>query len=255
MIRDWIRFRELFACLVARDLKVRYRGSALGFLWTFLNPILLMAVYTMIFAVFMRSPVENYPVFVFCGLLPWHWLSGALSFATGAIHQNSGIVKKVYFPTEFLPLVAVTSTMINFLLALAVLALMLMWFHVAPGLALLALPVVMVTQYVFVAAVAMVFALLNTFYRDVEQLQGVLLMIWFYVTPVVYPASMVPAQYLPWMALNPMFHVVEGYRAILVQGAMPDLAALGLTLLGSMLLFGVVLGAFNHHKFRFAEVI
>lgn len=253
--QEWFRYREMFFGLVNREVRARYRGSVLGFLWTLLNPLLQMIVYTLIFSVFMRAGIPNYGVFLFCALLPWTWFAGSLNNATSSINSNSGLIKKIYFPSELLPLIAVTSNFINFLFSLPVLAIFLFIAHAPLTPALLALPVIIIIQFLFTSAVALLLSMLNTFYRDVEQLLSVLLMVWFYLTPIIYPASYVPPKYAAFLALNPMFALVDSYRKILLNGQFPSAKSLLFAFGASVLLMAVVYPVFNRQKFKFAEVV
>jgi ABC-2 type transport system permease protein len=245
----------MFLALVAREVRLRYRGSVLGVLWTVLSPLLQMLVYTVVFSAIMRIDVPNYNLFVFCSLLPWTWFATSLTVASEAIIRNAGLIKKIYFPTELLPLVNVTSNMINFVLALPVLIGFLLYYHVPLSFALLALPVVIAIQFLFVSTMALLVSMLNTFYRDVAYLMGILTMVWFYLTPVLYPIHMIPEKYVGFFLANPMLHIVQAYRAIFLAGQMPSWRGLGLALACSLLLFAVIFPIFNRQKYEFAEVV
>jgi ABC-2 type transport system permease protein len=254
-LKEWYQYRELFWAVVSVEVRMRYRGSVLGVFWAILNPALQMLVYTLVFSVIMRVDVPNYSVFVLCSLLPWTWFASALTLGSETIIQSATLIKKVFFPTELLPLVSVTSTLINFVLALPVLAGFLLASHVALTPAWLALPLVMAVQFLFAASLALLFSMLNTFFRDVSYLMGILMMVWFYLTPVLYPVHMIPAKYAGWFMLNPMLHLVEGYRDILMAGRLPSWGGLGYVLAVGLVLFGLIYPLFNRHKYEFAEVL
>ena len=249
------RYREMFTGLVNREIRARYKGSVLGFMWSLLNPLMMMTVYSIIFSVYMRVNIPNYPMFIFSGLLPWTWFSTSLTNGTAAIVANGGLIKKVYFPLEVLPLVNVTTNLVNFVLTLPVLGIFMAWFHVTPTWHLVWLPVVIAIQFVLSLGLALILATLHTFFRDVELVLGPVLLAWFYMTPVVYEASSVPVKYSALLTFNPMSTVITAYQDILFRGQMPApsslisaaVTATGLFIIGQMV--------FQTKKFSFAESI
>jgi len=176
-IVELIEYREL---MVVRDLKVRYKNSVLGILWSLLNPLLMMTVFTVVFTVMMPSNIPDFPVFVLCGLLPWNFFSASMTAATGSIVENAPLVKKVYFPREVLPLSVVLSNLVNFLIALIVLFAMIMVFRVRLTAWVLLLPLIILIQVMFTAGMAFFLSTLNVFYRDTKIIVEVLMMAWFF---------------------------------------------------------------------------
>jgi ABC-type polysaccharide/polyol phosphate export permease len=252
---ELIRYREMFMGLVDREVRARYRGSALGFLWSMLNPLMLMVIYSLVFSVFMRINIPNYALFLFCGLLPWAWFSTSLGNATASISANSNLIKKVYFPLEILPMVNVTTNLVNFVLSLPVLFLGMAIAHVPFTPALLFLPLLMAIQFLLTLGLSLVLCTLNAFFRDVEQLLQPLLMAWFYLTPVVYPVSQVPAEYRFLIYLNPMAPIITGYQDVVFGGKAPDFTMLAACAALGVLFFLVGYAVFYRHKFTFAEVV
>ena len=184
-LRELVRFKDLIRNLVARNLKVRYKNSVLGILWSLLNPLFMMSVYTVVF-VFMRAgngSVRNqdFPVFVLCALLPWNFFSGAVIESVGSIVDNASLVKKVYFPREILPLSVVLSNLVNFGIALTILIPMLLIFGIGFTPWILMLPVVMLIQFCFITGMALILSTLNVFYRDTRAIMDVAMMAWFFV--------------------------------------------------------------------------
>src|SRR5919109_5413042 len=165
--REIIRYRVLIQTLVVRDLKVRYRGSALGLLWTLLNPLLHMTIYALVFSVYIRTQTEHYAAFLLCGLLPWIWFSSALLVGTTAIIEGGSLLKKVFFPPQVLPTVTVISTFVNFLLSLPLLFGMLLLFGVTFGWSLLALPLVMIAQFALTLGLTLIISAVSVRYRDI----------------------------------------------------------------------------------------
>ena len=228
---DLYRYRVLVQSLVLRELKARYRGSVLGFLWSFLNPLLLMGVYTLVFSVYMRNPMEHYAVFLFCGLLPWLWFATSLSNGAASITAGGHLLKKVAFPAEILPVVAVLHNLINFILGIPILLLFILAFgrSLAPSLA--AFPVVVLIQWILTTGIVLVLAALNVYLRDIEQVLGNLLTLLFFMTPILYPLSLVPEAYRPFLLLNPLAPLMLAYQDIFYYGRFPHwghLAILGL---------------------------
>lgn len=218
--------RELVQVLIARDLKIRYRGAALGFLWSFVNPLVFMSVYVVLFAFYMRLPVENYPAFVLSGLLPWLWFAGSLTEATSSIIVNGSLVKKVRLPSEVFPLVSIGAHLIHFLLSAPILLLFLVAFGVRPAWTALWLPAVMGVQFLLTFGLALMSSALAVRFRDLLHILPNLLTVWLFLTPVFYPPALVPDAFKVVLVANPMAYVITAYHAILFHRTAPDLGAL-----------------------------
>jgi ABC-type polysaccharide/polyol phosphate export permease len=224
-LRDLRRYQYLLRNLVGRDLKVRYKSSVLGILWSVLNPLFLMIVFTVIFSVLANSQIRDYPIFVLVGLIPWNFFSGSLTSGTTSITGNSALVKKVYFPREMLPLSALLSNLVNFFFAFAVLVVFLYIFGIGLTIHALWVPVLLLTQLIFTLGLCLLLGSLTVFYRDVLMILEVLLLAWFFLTPVFYSLEMFgptvtlmgvtfdPAQVMRW--INPMASIIDGYRTVL----------------------------------------
>ncbi|MBX0327336.1 ABC transporter permease [Oscillochloris sp. ZM17-4] len=243
------RYRELIRNLVLRDLRARYKGSALGYLWTQLAPLGMMLVYVLVFSVLMPVGVAQFPVFIIVGLLPWNYTAEAVMSGTRSIIDNSALIKKVYFPREVLPLVSVLSSLTNFVLSLpmmfvvmALIQLMTMGrLNLAWSIAYL--PVLIVVQTVMLAGISMLLGAVAVFFRDVVHLVGIVVNIWFFLTPVIYPLSNfgdgVAVRLLRW--LNPMASLIEFYRESLYGAAVAvgQIPTPGVPALSSLLRVGV----------------
>lgn len=216
------RHSLLVRALVVRELKARYRGTVLGFLWSFLNPLVLLLVYALVFAYYLRSGIPDYAAFLACGLLPWIWFSSAVIEGTSSIVEGANLVNKALFPAEVLPLVAVFSNLIHFLLGLPILAIFLVFYDKGLSSLALLLPLLLLVQLVFTTALVLLFSTLNVFYRDLKHIIGNLLTLWFFLSPVVYDASQVPARFAWTLELNPMAHLVRGYQAVFYYHVLPD---------------------------------
>jgi lipopolysaccharide transport system permease protein len=247
-------YRDLVRNLVSRDLKVRYRESFIGFGWSLLNPLLMTAVFYLVFHVFLRNPTPKFPVFLLCGILPWNWCAAAVTGGVGSVVGSSALIKKVYFPRELLPISIVLSNMVHFLLALPVLLLMMLIFGSPFTAGILLIPLLMAIQLVFLSGVALFLSCLNVFLRDTASIMEVLISLWFFMTPVFYRVDDVTSQWTGLLfLLNPMAALVTAYRAILYDGQLPSLASLGVTALTSVavLLAGYLF--FAHLSSRFGE--
>jgi ABC-2 type transport system permease protein len=212
--KNLFAYRELLFSLTKKELKVKYRGSVLGFFWSLLNPILLMLVYSFVFSLVLRSGIEEFAIFLLCGLLPFNFFSNSMNYGTGSVVSNANLVKKIYFPKEIIPLSVVLSNLINFLLELLILFVVLAIFRYRFYTYLYILPVIIFVQIFFVAGFTMLVSALNVRYRDLQHLVSILMTVWFFGTPIIYPLTMVPERFQFWMQLNPMTVFVTFYRNI-----------------------------------------
>ncbi len=223
-------YRGLVRSLTVRDLKLKYRRSALGAAWSVLNPVLMMAIYFAIFNVFLRVfRLPNYWAFVLGGLIAWLFFANALGSAVTSLVSNPSLITKVYFPIESLPIATVLSAFVNFLVSLLILVPVAALAGVALGPSLVILPVVLAAQLAFTVGLAVALAAITVYLRDLEHLIGIFLTALFYLTPVLYPLALA-GRYAIWLELNPMTWYVECYHAVLYRGEWPDLALLSLAL-------------------------
>ncbi len=254
LIKELYSYRTMIASLVRKDLKGRYKGSVLGFLWTFINPLLQLAVYTFVFQVILKNPMENYYMHLFVALVPWIFFSSALTTGSKAILGQANMVKKIYFPREVMPISYATSSFVNMLLSFivifAVLIISPMKIRLLP---LIMLPIVMLIQYLLVTGVTLITSSLTIYMRDLEHIMSVLSMAWMYVSPIVYPISYIPEKYHNVYMLNPMAPVTLAYRDILYYGRLPGYKIMLAAFLESVVILIVGLLIFGKLKKRFAE--
>jgi lipopolysaccharide transport system permease protein len=252
IFRELILYRGLIQTLVVRDLKARYRGSALGLLWTLLNPLLHMAIYALVFSVYIRIETERYAAFLLCGLLPWIWFSSALFTGTTAIIEGGNLLKKVFFPPQVLPTVSV---IVNFLLSLPLLFGMLILFGVTFGWALLALPLIMAAQFALTLGLTLIVSSVSVRYRDIPPILGHMLTFWFFLTPIIYPVSNVPERFRALLALNPIAPFFVAYQEALLYNRPVSWEAFGfmVCLGGAVLLLGVFV--FERLRWSLAEEV
>jgi lipopolysaccharide transport system permease protein len=247
-------YRDLVRNLVSRDLKVRYRESFIGFGWSLLNPVLMTAVFYLVFHIFLGNPTPKFPVFLLCGILPWNWCAAAVMGGVGSVVGNSALIKKVYFPRELLPISIVLSNMVHFLLALPVLLLMMIIFGTPFTGGIVFIPLLMAIQLVFLTGMALFLSCLNVFLRDTASIMEVLISLWFFVTPVFYRVDDVANEWAGLLFLvNPMAALVTAYRAILYDGQLPSLASLGATSLTAVIVLAAGYLFFAHYSSRFGE--
>lgn len=264
-LRELFHYRELIVNLAVRELKARYKNTVLGFFWSLLNPLGMMLVYTAVFTVFMRSDIENFPIYALCGLLPWNYFSSSVIGSINSIVSNANLVTKVYFPREVLPIATVLANLINFLLTLIVLfvALALVRAPISPWLWLL--PVVILIQSLFILGLAFILSTLNVFYRDTLMIMDVVMMAWFFLTPIFYPIDQLPRSYLlggididihrTMYIVNPMASIINTYRDLLYGGYRTDFDFFARTAITALLVFLFGYWFFCKYSHRFGEEV
>lgn len=255
-LQELFRFRALIWALVVRHTSMRYRGSALGFLWSLLNPLCLMLVYTLVFQHYMRvGQTENYTIVLFCGLLPWIWFSSALNEGTSSLVNSGHLITKSMFPAHVLPAVAILTTMVNFLLSLPLLFL----FMAVAGMEIpwtaALLPLLLLVQMLFLQGATVGLSAINVFFRDVQHLVANFLTLLFFLCPILYTVDIIPAQYRFTWEYNPAALLTIFYRDLILQGVVPELS-LVVRLLGATLLT-LLAGnwLFNRYRESFAEML
>lgn len=257
------RHRGLIQSLVARELKARYRGSILGFFWSFVNPLLLLSIYTFVFSYILINTEERtkpYSVFMFCGLLPWTWFSASLLEASGSLISGGNLIKKVLFPAEVLPIVSVLSNMVHFFLGLLILVGFMIGTRKFPDPGdLIWFPFVVVIQLVFTLGLALILSALTVHFRDIRDLLANLLTFWFFATPIIYFYKMPSVEQFKWLFnLNPFFHLSVSYQEILFfEGPFTEGHLMWLLVMGaaSCALFLVGYWLFDRLRDSFAEAV
>ena len=260
-LRELFRYRGLIQTLVVRELKARYRGSVLGFFWSFVNPLMLLLVYSFVFSVvlpgFRGGDLEPYSLFLFCGLLPWTWFSSSLLEASNSLIQNGNLIKKVLFPAEVLPIVAVLSNMAHFFLALPILGVFLVFYATPLQFSeIVWLPLVILVQLILSLGLGFFLAALTVHFRDLKDLLANLLTLWFFCTPIIYPMSMLPPAGKFMMDLNPFAHLAIAYQEILFyDGSFGHWRWLLALLVASVALFSAGHMLFDRLRDSFAEEV
>jgi len=260
------RYRVLVQNLVSRELKARYRGTILGFLWSFLNPLLLMIVYTVVFGLILnpRDPAIGgtawlYALYMFCGVLPWTWFSSSAIESANVLMINGNLIKKILFPAEILPVVTVTANLVHFFLGLPILLLFVPIMGKAFTPYILFLPLVILVQYIFTLGFSLLLSALTVHFRDIKDILANLMVFWFFSTPIIYSLKMEALQRVPivktLLNLNPMTHIIEGYHACLFTGELIHWKRLGVTLAVSLILFVFGYMVFDRLRDSFPEEV
>jgi len=266
-LKELYKYRVLIQNLVSRELKARYRGTVLGFLWSFFNPLLLMIVYTLVFGLILKGwrggefgdSSTLYAVFLFTGLLPWTWFSSSALESANVLMIHGNLIKKILFPAEILPIVTVLSNLIHFSFGLPILLLFLIVFGKGLTLFALLLPVVVLVQMVFSLGLGFLISSLTVHFRDIKDILANLLTLWFFATPIIYPLTFDSLQKSSFLRtllnLNPMTHIIEGYHSCLFYGTIFHWKRLGVTFLIGLVLFYFGYSVFDRLRDSFPEEV
>jgi ABC-type polysaccharide/polyol phosphate export permease len=254
--RELFSQRELLFELAARDLRIRYKQTLLGAAWALFTPLVMMLVFTQIFARVAKIDTGDvpYPIFVYCGLLPWQFFSGSLKGSVESLTRNSRLVTKIYMPREVFPLAQILSSFVDFLVAGVVLAGLMAWYGYPPKWTMLALPLVVLVQFQIIVGLSLLLSMANLFYRDVKYIFEVVLLMWMFATSVVYPIRL-DGRWGSILALNPMTPVIDAYRSTLLLGELPDAAGFGYAAAVGLALVVVAFRWFHESEYLFAENI
>ncbi len=253
---ELLHYRDLLYFLVRRDLTVRYKQTVLGVLWAILQPFMTMVVFSVFLGRLAGVPSDGipYPVFAYLGLLPWTYFSSAISRSSASLVGNAGLLGKVYFPRVLIPLAATLSALVDYVIASAVLVAIMLWYGIAPAASsVVVLPLVLLTA-ILALGVGMSLAAINVRYRDVQHATPFLIQIWMFMTPVVYPNSIVPEGYRFWFELNPMAGTIAAYRAA-VLGTPIDWNSLGMAAALAIVLLVVGFWQFRRMDRFFADIV
>lgn len=253
-LKELYAYRQMIYSLVKRELRGRYKGSVLGFLWTFINPLLQLAVYTIVFSVIMRSGIDKFYIFLFVALVPWLFFSTCLSGGASCIFAQQDMVKKIYFPREVLPISYVVSQFVNMLLTFIVIFAVVLLSGIGMNIiALLYLPIIFFVEFILALGITMLASALTVYFRDLEYILGIISMAWMYLTPIIYPVEQVPLEIMPIFNLNPMTPIIIAYRDILYYKQIPQVSTLLHALILGIAILIIGCFAFSKLKRHFAE--
>ncbi len=257
-VKEIWSYREMIAAFVRRELRGRYKGSFLGFFWTFLNPLLQLAVYSLVFSYILKPSVEDYYLHLFVALIPWIFFATSVTGGSMAIISQKDMVKKIYFPREVLPISHVTTNFVNMLLCFIVVFGVTFISGYVPTqpehfISLLCLIPLFIVEYILAIGVAFFVAAITVYFRDMEHILGIVIMAWQYLTPVLYSIKDIPERVLPIFNLNPMTPIITAFREILYYQQIPNMFNLIWALVLGVIF--LVLGWFTFEKLkrRFAE--
>ena len=225
-LKELYEYREMIYSLVRKDLRTRYKGSVLGFFWTFLNPLLQLIVYSIAFSYIMRVQMDNYYMYMFVGLLPWIFFCTSVQGGAMSIMSGSDLIKKIYFPRLVLPIATVTGAFVNMLFSMMVMFAALFVSGIGVSKYIVYMPLLLLLLYSLGLGLAFIFSACNVYLRDLEHILGIITMSMFYVTPVIYPISMVPERFLHYFYLNPMVPMVTAFQDILYYQRAPHMDTL-----------------------------
>ena len=253
IFKELYQYRELIKTNVHKEIRGKYKGSILGVLWSFLNPLLMVAVYAIVFPYLMRMTQENYLVFLITGVIPWVFFTTVVTTGCNCVWINGGIIKKVYFPRSILPISVVVAALINFLISCIIILIFVFFSGIGFSLNILWLPVIALIQSVLSLGILLILSAINVYVKDVEYLVQFIMNLVFYATPIIYNVSMFPAKFRWVLYLNPMAHLIDAYRSIFYYKSMPNLESLGIVGLVSVVILVLGYLVFNKLEKGFAE--
>jgi len=253
LFKELYNYRELMKTNIKKEIRGKYKGSWLGIMWTFLNPLLMLAVYAFVFPYILRVNVENYTIFMIVALIPWNFFTTAIQTGTGCVVANGNILKKVYFPREIIPISITTSQLVNFLITCLIMFIFIIVSGVGFSIHILLLPLIILIQFILTLAFNFVLSALTVYAHDIDHFVGVALTLGFYATPIVYLSTMLPEKFQWAMKVNPMAVLVESYRSILYYHQLPDFKILGLWAILSFILLVLGYAIFKKLEKSFVE--
>ena len=254
MFKELYQYRELLKTSVSKEIRGKYKGSFLGVLWSFVNPLLQTIIYSIVFSILLRNDMEHYTTFIVIGVLSWTWFTTSISGGTNCVVINGGIIKKVYFPREILPISIVTSGMINYLISCLIILIFLIATGIGFSFNILFLPLIMIVQYILQLGILFVTSSINVYIRDAEYIVNFFVNMLFYATPILYASSMF-GKFAAILKLNPMTTIIDSYRNIFYYKTSPNLIALGIVFLVSLLILFIGYAIFKKLERGFAEEV
>ncbi|GEA30414.1 MULTISPECIES: ABC transporter permease [Clostridium] len=252
-LKELYNYREMLFSLVRKDLRTRYKGSVLGFLWTFLNPLLQLCVYTIVFSVILRSDVPKYYIHLFVALVPWLFFATSIQGSSASIIGSKDLIKKIYFPRIIIPISVVNAAFMNMLFTMIVVFFALIFSGIGFSWYILLLPIIMILEYLLALGLSFIFSALDVYFRDLEHILGIVIMVWMYLTPVLYGIDMIPDNFKPIFKINPMTPIVVAFRDILYYKQMPDFSNMWIILAWSIALIVIGYVVFEKLQKKFAE--
>lgn len=254
-LKEFWDYRQLLFNLTKKDLKLRYKNSVLGFLWSVVNPLMLLIIYTYAFKYVFKQQMDNFSIFVLSGLLPWTFFQSAVMGSVSSIIANGNLVKKVYFPRTIIPISVVLSSFLNYIITLIILGVAIMSSDINLTLAVLFLPVILLFLLLFTMGLGLLLSALNVIYRDIAHFMEIIFMGWFYVTPIIYSINLIPDNLKFIAYVNPLTGFIESIRSVLIYGVFPEYNNIFLMIMYSMCILIIGITVFNKLENKFAEEI
>lgn len=256
VFKELYQYRELLKTNVKKEIRGKYKASFLGVLWSFINPLLQVLVYAIVFPYIMRVQTENYLIFLICGIIPWTWFTNVISQGTTCVTNNSNLIKKVYFPREILPISIVTSGLINFLISCLIILIFVLLGGCGISWHLIFIPFIALIQYVISLSIIFLLSAFNVYVKDTEYMITFIINLFFYATPVLYSTEMFKDSWMIWLfRFNPMAHLINAYRDVFYLHRMPEMLNLLLLFIIGLLLLIICYKIFKKLEKRFAEEI
>jgi len=255
VFKELYRYRELLKTSIQKEIRGKYKGSILGVLWSFLNPLLMVVVYAIVFPYLMRMTQDNYLVFLIVGVIPWVFFTNVVTSGCNCVWINGNIIKKVYFPREILPISVVGAGLVNFAISCIIILIFCLFSGIGFSINLLWLPAIAIVQCMLSLGMLFILSAINVYVRDIEYLVQFIMNLVFYATPIIYNVSIFPAKFRWVLYLNPLAHLIDAYRAIFYYKTMPNLASLGIVGLISFVVLVLGYLIFKRMEKGFAEEV
>jgi len=248
-------YLDLIIVLTQKEIKVRYKSSFLGYLWSIGHPLALAFVFFLAFKIVMKVEIENYSLFLIAGLFPWQWFSNSVNSSPSVFLQNGSIIKKVNFPRNIIPLTIILQEMFHFLLSIPVIILFLFMYHKSPSFSwLYGLPILVSIQFLMIFGISLMISSANLFFRDLERLTSIFLTLLFYFTPIIYPETMVPQEYKTLINLNPLAPLMVSWRKLFLNGTL-EIFDVGISLVYALVALVLGYQVYRKLSWRFAEIL
>lgn len=255
IFKELYNYREFLKTNVKKDVRGKYKGSFLGVLWSFINPLLSVIVYAIVFHYIMRFNIDHYLIYLIAGIIPWTFFTSAINTGMNSILFNADIIKKVYFPRLILPISSVTSCLVNFLISCIIILLFVVFSGIGISIYLVFLPIVVIIQYVLCLGIAFILSAIEIYVKDVEHIINFIISMLFYVTPILYTPDYVPSNMKFILKLNPMAYIIDAYHSVFYYKSMPNLFELGIVFVFSLLVLLIGYHIFQKLQRKFAEEV
>lgn len=255
MLKEIYNYRELLKSNVKKEIRGKYKGSFLGVLWSFVNPLLMTLVYAIVFPFILKNSQDHYVTFLITGIIPWTFFTNCVCQGTNTVLINGGIIKKVYFPREILPISVVTSALVNFLISCLIIFIFLIFSGIGFSWYIVFLPIVIIIQYLLQLGIVLFTSSIDVYIRDFEYIINFIVQMLFYATPVLYSSSLFPTSVAWILNLNPMTQIINSYRDILFYQQLPNLSWLGIDAVISVFVFFIGVLVFKKLEKGFAEIL